>query len=187
MSAGDCCCLGMVGVVPDIAASQVDNDSSVDGAKVSDALDGLQSRMGPTFATGELYITAPSTTPISNVGWWFAANGGSVSNPLNVGWSSNTNGRLISTIDETRLVRITCCCSVSKGGGAAAKYEFALAKNGTRYMDSAIQRMMPNSDVGAFSIQSVMSIALGDEVNLYVRNLTDIQDILFDKLSLIGN
>lgn len=41
MSAGDCCCLGLVGALSDIAASQVDNDSSVGGENVSDALETL--------------------------------------------------------------------------------------------------------------------------------------------------
>lgn len=138
---------------------------------------------------GEIYITKGNTTAtsIASSGVWyqvtqFDANGvGRLMTP------DYTNAHIEIDYDGQYFLALSACCE-SVVLGTAAVYEFQIFKNNgaTAFNNLATCRKLSGGggDYGSISISGFVDVSDGDTLELWVKNMTNANDIIFEAANL---
>lgn len=117
---------------------------------------------------GSLYFSSSSATTLSAATPAKAA--GTTAEMLSQDFTASTSNRL--TYDGTTTLNFKVSASLSASSVAGAEtLDFYIYKNGTVVTGSQIQRKVSNNDVGAVSLECIVSLATDDYVEIWVESL----------------
>ena len=121
-----------------------------------------------TLTFGGLYFATAATTTLSaatpaKASGTTAQLGGSIS-----GFTASTSNRLTYNGTQTRMFHVTASCSISTVAGAET-VDIHLYKNGSTPLVT-IRREVSNNDIGAASIETLVSLAQNDYVEIWLTS-----------------
>ena len=132
---------------------------------------------------GGIYISSSTTTTLSAT-TPAKASGTTTTMALN-GFTHPANNRLTYTGSVTRVFHVTASLSASTISGAET-VDFYFYKNGTTPITGAqIQREVANNDIGAVSIECLVSLAQNDYVEIWLESLSG-DDVVLNYGALVA-
>lgn len=135
---------------------------------------------------GEMHITTPAATTISDTTSFFDASGTYMLDSPALDWDMNTNGQLRYIGVPDRVVDILGSFSII-GASNNQVLHFVLAKNGTPISAGEIKRKIgAGADVGAGMVHGLTSVSTNDYLTLEVRNETSPTNVTFETLEVFA-
>jgi hypothetical protein len=137
---------------------------------------------------GELWFSTPAATTTSDTGTYYKAAGTTTlqTSPAAVNFDMPANNRLRYTGTPTRQFLVQANASQTTASGSVVIH-YRLAVDGTTVASSEIQRKQGTtpSDVGAFSIGTIVTLANGSYVELWLRNATSTTTVTVEAGNLL--
>jgi hypothetical protein len=133
---------------------------------------------------GEIYITTPAATTLSDTSTWVDAAGTYALSADVMNWDMNTNGQLRYIGAAQRSVHIAASVSFTVAGTNDI-VEVVVAKNSVNIASSRVQRKVgTGADVGSTALHGFTTIVTNDYITVEVRNITAADDVTFQTLNL---
>lgn len=157
-------------------------DGQVEGISAQDVRDLVVSIANPR---GGLYVADgdDAQTAISSSGSYHRVAGVTTASPNLRDFSMQGDNQLQYDGGVTRPVQVIASASV-RAASNNTDLEFALAKNGTPILGRSEQeiRFGNANELKLVSVQAIMQMSQGDEVGLFVQNLTDDTDVTAESM-----
>jgi hypothetical protein len=135
---------------------------------------------------GDMYVSTPAATTISNTTSYFDAAGTWTAGSELKQFDMNTNGQLryIGTPSIEVVVFATASITVA-GSNDVIHLEFR--KNGTDVAGSdAVRKVGTGSDVGAFSVIGITGMATNDYITIAFRNETAADNVTAEEAHVLA-
>lgn len=137
----------------------------------------------PIINHGEIYISTPAETVISNTSSFFLVNGTYTTSVVSSDFTVS-DGRITYVGIPKRMFHVFSSWSFSVGA-SNQNVEVALRKNGVFVQASVIARKLAASgDVGSSALHSIVTLEEGDIIDVSIRNLTMTNNVTFSYLNL---
>ena len=119
-----------------------------------------------SFLFGGMYISSSSSTTLSAT---TPAKAAGTTTSMGLNGFSHSSNRLTYTQATTRTFHVTASLSASTASGAET-CDFSIRKNGAVITGATIRREVANNDVGAVSVECLVSLAQNDYVEIWVES-----------------
>lgn len=133
---------------------------------------------------GEIYVTAPVVTTISDTTSFFEAAGTYALGSPAMDWDMDVNGRLRYIGVPDRVADIQGSFSVTAATNNQVLH-FALAKNGVAITAGEVKRKIgTGSDVGSGFVHGLTTVSTNDYLTLTVQNESSTANVTFETLEI---